>query len=125
MRQNSNSQTDFFHEISVFEHCVNDIFQVSWSLLDKLPQTRLGRLRKCRSEEEILELADGYDPEKNEFYFNRQPRNFSCILNFLSTGKLHLGEETCVIAFSQVHTKQLGSTTPSIIHWNPTFVWLQ
>ena len=77
------------------------IFEVNWSLLDKLPQTRLGRLRKCRSEEEILELADGYDPEKNEFYFNRQPRNFNCILNFLTTGKLHLGEETCVIAFSQ------------------------
>ena len=91
------------------------IFEVSWSLLDKLPQTRLGRLSKCRSEEEILELADGYDPEKNEFYFNRQPRNFNCILNFLTTGKLHLGEETCVIAFSQVYVL-LNNFFVSIIH---------
>ena len=86
-------------------------------MLDKLPQTRLGRLRKCRSEEEVLELADGYDPDKNEFYFNRQPRNFNCILNFLSTGKLHLGEETCVIAFSQVHLQRnILSICSLIIH---------
>ncbi len=77
-------------------------FQVTWSLLERLPQTRLGRLRKCRNEEEILTLADSYNAEKNEFRFERQPRNFNCILNFLHTGKLHLGEETCVIAFSQV-----------------------
>lgn len=49
----------------------------------------------------MLTLADGFDPYNNEFRFDRQPRNFSCVLNFLRTGKLHLGEETCVIAFSQ------------------------
>ena len=52
--------------------------------------------------EEILEVADGYDPDRNEFTFHRQPRNFNSVLNFMTTGKLHLGEETCVIAFSQV-----------------------
>ena len=49
-----------------------------------------------------MELADGYDPHNNEYFFHRQPRNFNCVLNFLQNGKLHLGEETCVIAFSQV-----------------------
>ena len=44
-----------------------------------------------------------YDPDLNEYRFDRQARNFNCVLNFLSTGKLHLGEETCVIAFSQVN----------------------
>lgn len=29
-------------------------------------------------------------------------RNFDCVINFLRTGVLHLGEETCVIAFQQV-----------------------
>ena len=77
-------------------------YELSWALLDKLPQSRLGRLRKCRTEEEVLEVADGYDPDRNEFFFHRQPRNFNSVLNFLRTGKLHLGEETCVIAFSQV-----------------------
>ena len=55
--------------------------------------------------EEILEVADGYDPDRNEFTFHRQPRNFNSVLNFMRTGKLHLGEETCVIAFSQVRPK--------------------
>ena len=64
--------------------------------------SRLGKLHKAQTEEEILELADGYDPYNNEFFFHRQPRNFNCVLNFLQNGKLHLGEETCVIAFSQV-----------------------
>ena len=75
--------------------------QATWSLLERLPQTRLGKLRSCRTEEEILKLADGFDPDLNEYYFDRQPRNFNCVLSFLNTGKLHLGEETCVIAFSQ------------------------
>ena len=52
--------------------------------------------------EEILDVCDGYDPDRNEFTFHRQPRNFNSVLNFMRTGKLHLGEETCVIAFSQV-----------------------
>ena len=43
-----------------------------------------------------------YDPDANEFRFDRQPRNFNSVLSFLRTGMLHLGEETCVIAFSQV-----------------------
>ena len=72
--------------------------------LNKLPcpLSRLGRLRKCRNMEEILEVCDGYDPDRNEFTFHRQPRNFNSVLNFMRTGKLHLGEETCVIAFSRV-----------------------
>ncbi len=88
---------------------------MTWNLLDKLPQSKLGRLHKCHSLEEILDIADDYDPEQNEFYFNRQPRNFSCVLNFLTTGKLHLGEETCVIAFSQVRSiKYLARETNRI-----------
>jgi hypothetical protein len=79
--------------------------QATWSLLERLPQTRLGKLRSCRSEEEVLELCDAFDPDTNEYKFNRQPRNFNCILNFLNTGRLHLGEETCVIAFSQVRLR--------------------
>ena len=76
--------------------------------MERLPQTRLGKLRVCRTEEEILELCKGYDPELNEYTFERQARNFNCVLNFLTTGKLHLGEETCVIAFSEVSWKVAG-----------------
>lgn len=93
-------------------------YQVTWDLLDKLPQSRLGKLRKCHTEAEILELADGYDAEANEFFFKRHPRNFSCVLNFLSTGKLHLGEETCVIAFSQVCDFAIWKIQQSLLHQN-------
>ena len=47
-------------------------------------------------------ILSRYDPDANEFRFDRQPRNFNSVLSFLRTGMLHLGEETCVIAFSQV-----------------------
>jgi hypothetical protein len=52
--------------------------------------------------EESLRYCDGYDASDNEFKFQRGPRNFDCVVNFLRTGVLHLGEETCVIAFQQV-----------------------
>eukprot|EP00090_Calanus_glacialis_P008953 TRINITY_DN17274_c0_g1_i1.p1 TRINITY_DN17274_c0_g1~~TRINITY_DN17274_c0_g1_i1.p1 ORF type:complete len:566 (-),score=77.28 TRINITY_DN17274_c0_g1_i1:155-1852(-) len=76
-------------------------FFVSWSLLERLPQTRLGRLRSCRTNEEILELCDKFNIEDNEYYFDRHPRNFGAVINFYRTGKLHLGEEGCVVAFKQ------------------------
>jgi len=76
-------------------------FYVSWSLLDRLPQTRLGRLRRCKTTEELLELCDKFNLDDNEFYFDRHPRSFGAIINFFRTGKLHLGEEGCVVAFKQ------------------------
>ena len=85
---------------------LNLCLQATWSLLERLPQTRLGKLGSCRTREEMMDLCDGYDPDLNEYRFDRQARNFNCVLNFLSTGKLHLGEETCVIAFSQVTNSQ-------------------
>ena len=76
-------------------------FYVSWSLLDRLPQTRLGKLRRARNTQEILELCDKFNIEDNEYYFDRHPRNFGAIINFYRTGKLHLGEEGCPVAYKQ------------------------
>ena len=39
--------------------------------------------------------------QDNEYYFDRHPRNFGAVINFFRTGKLHLGEEGCVVAFKQ------------------------
>ncbi|XP_023321006.1 potassium voltage-gated channel protein Shab [Eurytemora carolleeae] len=76
-------------------------FYVTWSLLQRLPQTRLGKLKEMRYSDQILNLCDKYNLEENEFYFDRHPRSFGAIVNFYRTGKLHLGEEGCVIAFKQ------------------------
>ncbi|KAM6979587.1 delayed-rectifier potassium channel regulatory subunit KCNS2 [Aplochiton taeniatus] len=71
------------------------------STLRKFPETRLGRLLACESEEAILQVCDDYDVQQKEFYFDRNPGLFPYVLHFYQTGKLHIMEELCVYSFSQ------------------------
>lgn len=71
------------------------------SVLRRFPQTRLGRLLCCSSREAILELCDDFSPSDMEYYFDRNPRFFSYVLNFYLTGKLHLVDGLCVVSFLQ------------------------
>lgn len=47
----------------------------------------------------ILTYCDDFNLSTNEFFFDRQPRSFICILDYYRTGKLHLSDELCVMAF--------------------------
>lgn len=71
------------------------------SVLQRFPQTRLGRLLCCRSREAVLELCDDYVASEMEFYFDRSPSFFCHVLNFYLTGKMHLVDGLCVVSFHQ------------------------
>ncbi|XP_074471893.1 delayed-rectifier potassium channel regulatory subunit KCNS3-like [Sebastes fasciatus] len=75
--------------------------QVDPDMLLRFPHTRLARLLCCQNEASILELCDDYSPSEKEFYFDRNPSVFLCVLNFYHTGRIHMMEEVCVYSFSQ------------------------
>ncbi|XP_056150982.1 potassium voltage-gated channel subfamily S member 3-like [Lampris incognitus] len=75
--------------------------EVRQDTLLRFPHTRLARLLRCQSEAAILELCDDYSPGDKEYYFDRNPRVFLCVLNFYHTGRIHTMEELCVFSFSQ------------------------
>lgn len=66
------------------------IFTTTWKMLSQQTNTRLGRLSQVVSLEEALIHCDGYNPARNEFFFNRRSRNFGEFLDFYRHGSLHI-----------------------------------
>ena len=88
--------------------------EVSWKTLQSAPNTRLGRLARADSHESIMECVDLYSLMENEYFFDRHPRSFLSILNFYRTGRLHVADEMCVIAFND-----------DLEYWGISDLWLE
>ena len=82
--------------------------------LHQLPTSRLGKLAFSCTHESIISLCDHYSIINNEFFFDRHPHSFKTILNFYRTGKLHVIDQICVIAFSD-----------DLRYWNIDEIWLE
>jgi len=76
-------------------------FDTNFGVLERLPQSRLGRLALCTGTQQVLKLADRYDPILGEYYFDRRPTFFADILGLYQTGKLHITTEGCKMAFME------------------------
>ncbi len=73
--------------------------EVMWKTLEKLPNSRLGKIRFAKSLDDIRKLCDDFDPTENEIFFDRHSNSFSTVLNFYRTGKLHLIDDICILSF--------------------------
>uniref|UniRef100_A0A671QGJ9 Potassium voltage-gated channel, delayed-rectifier, subfamily S, member 3b n=1 Tax=Sinocyclocheilus anshuiensis TaxID=1608454 RepID=A0A671QGJ9_9TELE len=73
--------------------------KVERCVLLRFPNTRVGQLIQCCSDAAVLELCDDYSPAEQEYYFDRSPQVFHCVLNFYRTGHFHAVEELCVFCF--------------------------
>ncbi|XP_067664290.1 potassium voltage-gated channel protein egl-36-like [Haliotis asinina] len=62
------------------------LFQTSWATLNQVPDTLL-------SNESLL--AQNFQPEKQIYFFDRDPHMFHYILNYYRTGELHLPPGAC------------------------------
>ncbi|XP_038603714.1 potassium voltage-gated channel subfamily F member 1 [Tachyglossus aculeatus] len=70
-------------------------------LLSQYPETRLAELIDCLSGgyDMIFSLCDDYDPGKREFYFDRDPDAFKCVIEVYYFGEVHMKKGICPICF--------------------------
>ncbi|ROL43484.1 Potassium voltage-gated channel subfamily F member 1 [Anabarilius grahami] len=73
-------------------------------VLNRYPETRLAELvnRSMNStQEDLSALCDDYDELKREFYFDRDPEAFKCILELYYYGEIHIKRGICSIRFKR------------------------
>ena len=75
--------------------------EVMWKMLRQAPTSRLGKLEAATTHKDIIKLCADYSIQENEYFFDRHPRSFNSILNFYRTGRLHIQDGICPLAFCE------------------------
>ncbi|TNN52040.1 Potassium voltage-gated channel subfamily F member 1 [Liparis tanakae] len=70
-------------------------------VLTRYPESRLAELLNCSTQnhEVISSLCDDFDPGRKEFYFDRDPDAFKCIIDVYYFGEIHIKPGICPICF--------------------------
>lgn len=70
-------------------------------MLNRYPESRLAELANIptRSFDVITALCDDYDPTTKEFYFDRDPDAFKCIVEVYYFDEIHMKRGICPICF--------------------------
>ncbi|XP_067239192.1 potassium voltage-gated channel subfamily F member 1-like [Chanodichthys erythropterus] len=73
-------------------------------VLNRYPETRLAELvnrSTNATQEDLSALCDDYDELKREFYFDRDPEAFKCILELYYYGEIRIKRGICPIRFKR------------------------
>ncbi|XP_076872439.1 voltage-gated potassium channel regulatory subunit KCNF1-like [Brachyhypopomus gauderio] len=72
-------------------------------LLHRYPDTRLAQLaaRSADDASDLWELCDDYDAREGEFYFDRDPDVFKCIIDLYYYGEVHMKKGICPMCFKK------------------------
>ncbi|XP_033966696.1 voltage-gated potassium channel regulatory subunit KCNF1 [Pseudochaenichthys georgianus] len=70
-------------------------------VLNRYPESRLAVLLNCSTQdhEVISSLCDDFDPGRKEFYFDRDPDAFKCIIDVYYFDEIHIKPGICPICF--------------------------
>lgn len=90
-----------YNEKRVILNVGGERHEVMWKTLEKLPNSRLGKIRFAKRIEDIRELCDDVNLTSNEIFFDRHSNSFGSVLNYYRTGKLHLVDDVCVLSFHE------------------------
>ncbi|KAM4528153.1 potassium voltage-gated channel subfamily V member 2 [Odontesthes bonariensis] len=71
------------------------VYLLPYRLAARYPKTRIGQLATYRDHSRKLDLCDDYVVQRNEFFFDRDPKIFHNIFNFYRTGVLCIKDELC------------------------------
>ncbi|XP_069505812.1 potassium voltage-gated channel subfamily V member 2-like [Ambystoma mexicanum] len=74
-------------------------FQMDCRLAARYPVTRLGKLATWADPVKKLDLCDDFSVQRNEYFFDRDPMIFHCILHFYRSGVLWIMDELCPTNF--------------------------